>query len=141
MSTPACLSPSGPVPVAFVLLISLSLASACNSTSPELLDVCAGIECSGHGQCQAVDEQPGCVCDPGYHAEQLQCLENDVQDPCLGVGCSGHGQCVVQEGMPQCDCEPGYLAEGLRCVAEAVDDPCLGVDCSAHDTTARTGLN
>ena len=33
---------------------------------------------------------PRCECDPGFHAEGLQCIE-DQADPCEGVTCSGHG--------------------------------------------------
>lgn len=44
---------------------------------------CEGVTCSGHGSCRIVDGQAACICDAGYHAEGLYCVE-DV-DACAGI--------------------------------------------------------
>ncbi len=44
-------------------------------------DSCEGIDCSGHGTCEMSEGQPTCVCEQGFHAQGLACLENDDQDP------------------------------------------------------------
>jgi hypothetical protein len=44
-------------------------------------DPCAGVDCSDHGTCRAVDDLPTCDCDAGYrHAESTEGL-------CGGGGC------------------------------------------------------
>jgi hypothetical protein len=35
---------------------------------------CAGIDCDGHGRCDASSGAARCVCDAGYHAEGLACI-------------------------------------------------------------------
>jgi len=37
-------------------------------------DPCAGIDCSGHGQCVVVEDAAECNCDGGYHAVDLSCV-------------------------------------------------------------------
>ena len=44
---------------------------------------CEGVDCSGHGTCELEGGQSVCNCDPGYHAEGLDCLED--YDPCVGI--------------------------------------------------------
>ena len=46
-------------------------------------DPCAGVTCSGHGECAVVDREPQCLCDTGYHAEGLECVEDTVD--CAGA--------------------------------------------------------
>jgi hypothetical protein len=109
-----------------------SLIQGCGSGRIEDdIDACEGITCSGHGTCVENGGTIRCDCDPGYHAEGFECVENHG-DPCEGVGCSGHGQCVADDqGQPTCDCDSGYHAEGLECVEDG-QDPCEGVGCSGH---------
>ncbi len=78
-------------------------------------DPCEGVTCSGHGTCQVTGGQAECICDPGYHPENLECVPDD---PCEGVTCSGHGTCQVTGGQAECICDPGYHAQGLACVAD-----------------------
>ena len=46
-------------------------------------DPCLGVACSDHGTCVLVGEQASCVCDPGYHDEGLECVEDGevIEDP------------------------------------------------------------
>ena len=77
---------------------------------------CDGVTCSGHGTCRVSGGQAECVCDPGYHAQGLECVAD--ADPCDGVTCSGHGTCRVSGGQAECVCDPGYHAQGLACVED-----------------------
>jgi hypothetical protein len=69
------------------------------------VDLCAGIDCSGHGAC-VVDGQglAACDCDPGYEADGLACVSST--DPCAGIGCSGHGTCVNEAVPPVMSASP-----------------------------------
>ncbi len=64
-------------------------------------DVCLGVDCSGHGTCQETAGQAQCVCNDGYHAEGLACIEDD---PCQGVQCGANAHCV----SGACRCDDGY---------------------------------
>lgn len=100
------------------------------------IDPCSGVACAGHGFCAVAAGAAVCVCDPGHHAEELECIA-DV-DPCDGVACSGHGVCAVSEGAALCVCDDDYHAQGLECLADA--DPCAGVACSGHGTCVVSGV-
>ena len=101
-----------------------------NICEKETTDPCEGVDCSGHGDCALLDDEPVCVCDDGYHAEGLECVE-DAGTPCEGVDCSGHGSCAIdQNGDPLCVCDDGYHADGLSCVED--EDACEGETCSGH---------
>ncbi len=69
--------------------------------------VCVGIDCSGHGTCVDDGGVPQCVCDPGYHAEGLSCVENDTY--CETYTCwpiPPTGQTLCYEGAAQASCAP-----------------------------------
>jgi formylglycine-generating enzyme required for sulfatase activity len=55
--------------------------------------LCEGVYCSGHGTCKVQQGVPICVCDAGYHAEGLDCVEDcqpTCKDKCCGTdGCGG----------------------------------------------------
>jgi hypothetical protein len=85
----------------------------------------------------AGDGSAVCLCDQGYHAEGLECVENVEENPCEGVDCSGHGDCAVDGSDPVCICDRGYHVEGgTNCIQDP--DPCQGVDCSGFGTCAVT---
>jgi hypothetical protein len=105
-------------------------------------DLCADVDCSGHGTCAvAGGDTAVCLCDAGYHAEGTTCVENVVGDECRGVDCNTGGVCAVSGGAPICVCGPGFQALGpTTCVPdEPPPDPCDGVDCSGHGTCAVAG--
>lgn len=64
-------------------------------------DPCDGIECSGHGDCFTDGTSIACLCEPGYHAADLECVEDrdadveqeaDVCEPeCDGHTCGDDG--------------------------------------------------
>ncbi len=120
-----------------VLLGALGL-SGCTRQGYEPAEPCKDVLCGGHGECGvAGDGTAVCLCDTGYHAEGLECVENLEVDPCQGVDCSGHGDCAVDGSDPVCICHQGYHAEGeTNCIPDP--DPCQGVDCSGHGTCAVT---
>jgi subtilisin-like proprotein convertase family protein len=101
---------------------------------PEAPTPCREVTCSGHGSCAALDGQPICVCDEGYYAEGLACLEYVVQNPCEGITCSGYGICAVRNGQALCVCAQGYHTppdDRTNCVADV--HPCDGEDGSPCD--------
>jgi beta-glucanase (GH16 family) len=57
-------------------------------------DPCAGQICSGHGRCQVGGGAASCVCDPGFHASGLSCVQDsqsgDQPDPGMAFVPSGY---------------------------------------------------
>ena len=114
---------------------------ACQSTLEPLMDGCKSVDCSGHGECQIRGGKAVCICDQGYRAEGLACLENG--DLCDGVDCSWHGTCEDSSGWAICVCDPGYVQDGLSCVrGECADDedcddgnPCTDCYCNIDTYT------
>ncbi len=97
-------------------------------------DPCAGVTCSGHGDCMDVDGQAACRCREGFHAEGYDCKNNT---PCYKVTCSGHGTCIEDGAAPTCQCDQSYYPDGLTCI-EATS-PCDGVDCGEHGRCVDDG--
>jgi len=86
-------------------------------------DPCENVDCSGHGTCAVTGGDTAvCLCDPGYHAEGVTCVENVAGEECAGVSCSGHGRCVVvgdDPAYPVCICDEGFHNEGdTTCAAD-----------------------
>lgn len=122
-----------------VILATSFAASGCGGEGGEepVPDPCEGVDCSGRGTCVVEGGDASCRCESGYHAEGLECVENDP-DPCEEVSCGEHGTCVAEGEEPACQCDPGFHAEGLECVRDVMD-PCEGVDCSGHGTCFVAG--
>jgi hypothetical protein len=57
-----------------LVLVSLA-AGACEQSAA---DPCAGIACSGHGECIAGGAGPLCTCDPGFEPIGLECTEEGI---------------------------------------------------------------
>ncbi len=94
---------------------------------------CKDVTCSGHGTCIVENDAAKCNCQSGFHAEALECVEDETANPCKDVTCSGHGACVVENNAAKCDCNDGFHAEVLECVQDEVD-LCAGKTCSNHGT-------
>jgi hypothetical protein len=122
------------LPVAGLFLAALSSWTGCDGGGE---DSCQGVSCSDHGQCGLVDGRAVCLCEAGYQAEGLTCLETVSPcnpDPCLHGACAVDGAgftCACEAGYAgeRCDgCAQGYHAEGLRCLPDVVDacapNPC-----------------
>ncbi len=91
-------------------------------------DPCEEVSCGEHGSCAVSDGAAICICEAGYHAQDLACVAD--HDPCAEVSCSGHGICAILDGSAVCICDKGYHADDLTCIEDA--DPCDGVSCSDH---------
>ncbi|HSA23365.1 MAG TPA: metallophosphoesterase [Myxococcota bacterium] len=119
------------------LVCLAALAAACDGGG-EPADPCAGVTCSGLGDCAVLGgSEPVCVCRDGHHAEGLTCVPDS--DACQDVACGGHGDCVLQAGAALCVCDIGYHADGLVCVENDPLDPCAAVDCSGHGQCRAEG--
>jgi len=46
--------------------------------SDAVVDLCDGVDCSGHGTCVVTAGSAGCDCEPGYHAEGVSCVADSV---------------------------------------------------------------
>lgn len=74
-------------------------------------DLCEGVECSGHGICDVREDEAVCLCETGYHAEDLECIADP--ESCTASTCNNHGECDDSSGDLVCDCDDGYT--GDRC--------------------------
>jgi hypothetical protein len=101
-------------------------------------DPCKGIDCSGHGSCVLLDGEPLCMCDSGYHAAGLACVEN--RGNCEGVKCDNPParHCVDQDTLRvyqspgTClDRECHYDFQDTTCPEGCLDGVCIAVphDC------------
>lgn len=73
---------------------------------------CAGVVC-GPGICGTLDGAAVCLCDSGFQAEGLTCVDPCASNPCAGWGRGA--RCVVIDGQRQCQCGPGSSASGGGC--------------------------
>jgi hypothetical protein len=121
-----------------LLLAGLACGAAGCDEGSQTSALCDQVTCGGHGACLLIQGAPSCLCEPGYHAEGLNCVEDGTTGPCFEVDCSGHGQCIEVAGAATCQCFAGYHAEGLACVEDPVD-PCDGVSCSGHGECIVSG--
>ncbi len=79
---------------------------------PPAADPCDGVDCSGHGTCSVIADEPSCDCEPGYAPQGTSCV---FVPACLGVDCGAHGTCVASGSGSSCACDTGYT--GPTCAA------------------------
>ncbi len=108
---------------AILSLWTLSGSCGDDSSGSNPTQACEGVTCSGHGTCALLpDESTICVCDPGFHSAQMDCVQDQPGEECSGVNCSGHGTCIVAQSdapYPVCICDEGYHAEAAtNCVSD-----------------------
>ncbi len=120
----------------FLFLIAVLFLFSCggDDTPNNEKGLCDDVTCSNHGKCYVLNDVAKCLCDTGYHAEALECIENGVTNPCTGITCSDKGTCENNNGTAICNCQNGYHAEGLTCVENNIENPCTGVTCSGKGT-------
>ncbi|TNF30525.1 MAG: hypothetical protein EP329_13670, partial [Deltaproteobacteria bacterium] len=128
----------GVIVVLGTLGATAALTSGCDSSSGAS---CDGVDCAGHGSCYVNGSDAVCVCEAGYVADGLACVEVS----CEGLACD-HGVCAVTGTSARCACQPGwdgdacdacavgFERDGERCVAIA--DPCDPNPCHGHGTCA-----
>jgi hypothetical protein len=133
---------------AVVLSALLSVFPGCDCDgAATATDPCAGIDCSGHGECVPLPFALGayCACESGYHPADRGrvCVPNDTTNPCAGVDCGGHGYCGASPaGLPVCVCFPGYHVDdsGLWCIPDAPPPDGGGdADAGEEDTGPESG--
>ena len=96
---------------------------------------CEDVRCSDQGLCAVVDGKPVCVCNPGFHSDGLDCVEDT--DPCAPFACTGHGTCGLVASQPSCLCEDGFHDLGpTECERDVW--PCDGVDCDGNGVCGIT---
>ncbi len=100
--------------------------------------VCAGVDCSLHGRCVAVDGAPRCDCDPGFLARGLVCHPDwcralaCVRGTCVQSAFEGECQCLAGWAGALCDaCAEGYHLDNADCAPDApcAQDPCVHGRC------------
>ncbi len=100
---PAGTSSSGPDPV------SSEGGDSSSSDSSGPGDPCLEVDCGEHGQCQPIDGEPTCACDPGWIPDGLGCLED---------GCPG-SRCLWVDALEGDDTNPGTKAAPIQTLARA----------------------
>ncbi|HNT29290.1 MAG TPA: hypothetical protein PKH10_14060, partial [bacterium] len=97
------------VPIVTVIaLFFLLLVVACDKSATQ--GPCDGIDCSGHGTCDATSGRAVCICDENYHPNGLlECIADT--DPCEGVDCDEWESCV----NGSCDPLPGKCNDKDDC--------------------------
>lgn len=74
---------------------------------PQMMDACAAVSCSSHGNCTVVRGNPTCACESGYHAEGLSCVPNACVRQCGSRVCGGSdgcgGTCGTCSGTDTCN--------------------------------------
>ncbi len=80
--------------------------------------VCEGVSC-GNGDCVDVGGVAACDCDPGWHAEELACVQDTPPDPCDTVMCGANAAC--DQGV--CECNQGYEGDPVAgCTSISTDE-------------------
>ena len=80
--------------------------------------VCAGMTCSGHGQCLPLYDAPYCKCDNGFYLTgTTTCADASVSAPCNPNPCvePDKGTCDVAGAKAVCSCSPGFYDVGGVC--------------------------
>lgn len=136
------------VRIAGALLGAVIVLSGCSGEASPEIDgdggtlSCDGIDCGGRGECVESDGPARCVCESGFIASGLNCLD----DPCSPDPCS-YGQCRITGDLALCACDRGYAgdtcnrcddgfhAENGKCVEgdPCKEDPCVFGVCSLID--------
>ncbi len=85
---------------------------------------CAGVDCSGHGECQVFSGKATCACKTGYagdHCDQCAVGYQLVRDGSCELGsecrerfCSGQGDCQLRGDDLVCDCDTGTSGENCE---------------------------
>ena len=96
-----------------------------NICEKEYINPCNNITCSDHGRCALALDKIVCICDEGYHSDELNCIED--QDPCKDIDCGTNGVCEVVKNDTICNCNEGY--EGERCEIVVNIDYCKDLPC------------
>ena len=65
--------------VLFAISVGTVISSGCTEDGVPL-QVCEGVECSQHGDCEVRDGQAMCVCEEGFVANGMECIEVNAED-------------------------------------------------------------
>ncbi|XP_043227529.1 nidogen-like isoform X1 [Amphibalanus amphitrite] len=96
---------------------------------------CGDFFCHSHASCVEVElGRPGCVCDPGFYGNGLECRAAEQQgNLCQSANdCGPNAECIFADwaGGNVCVCLQGYFGDGMRCVvATPLAVLCGGVEC------------
>src|SRR3954468_7392782 len=122
--------------------------SAGTSTGGSGSELCSGVDCSGHGVCDAASGAPICTCDAGYvqsPSDATACVDVDECAVANG-GCDSLTTCSNVPGTRTCGaCPPAYDGDGASgCVPHGCNgapDPscaCIKVAPGGDDALAVT---
>lgn len=98
---------------------------------------CDGVTCSGHGECDVLDEVATCLCYDGYESDGLACKKDTsaCTATCGEFECGTHGDCNCGS------CATGFKCDGSKCVACAKEDnfKCYQGDLWWYDDCSNRG--
>lgn len=107
-------------------LAALGLLVAGCPGSEDPLESCEGITCGDHGECDDSSGEAVCVCDEGYHAENMICVEDDTGKKRTGEECTDSGDCQSGWCLKYTGQDTGYCS--LR-------------DCQGNDACVNYGAD
>ncbi len=102
----------------------LAIGLAACGTDAGSGDACAGVACSGHGECVARDNSASCICDTGFVQQGLTCVDGGgdsdsdsdsetdtgAQPADCDAFCSPAVACGIYDDSPQCTAHCGCLS-------------------------------
>lgn len=134
--------------ISFTLLTCMMLLfAACGNDASSQGDPCAGVLCSGYGDCVVDAGAARCACQANYVAVELECRpalckeSTCIHGQCLEPAKSATCACFEGYTGPTCaDCAAGYSRRDLLCVKTdgCAIDPCAHGECKAQGDTAFT---
>jgi len=71
-------------------------------------ELCKDITCSSKGKCLVKSDKATCVCDTGYHNEELNCIKDGETNPCNDKTCINNSHCTVEDNKAICVCDSNY---------------------------------
>ena len=123
--------------LSLILICCLMIFAIACSKSPNK-HPCDGVDCSGHGVCDASSGRAVCNCDEGYvPSGTLQCIESSVDEACADIECDEwefceNGSCHVKQGR----CSENSDCQSNKCNMEThkceYTGPCEGITCNNH---------
>lgn len=121
-------------PIGIAMIVCFCSFSGCQDAS----ELCDEIECSGHGLCVVLDEEPTCSCDRGYVPDGLNCVRERTSSTYDSTTSSSDNEGTNNSSTSTNNAveEPECTSDG-QCRGRCVDEDC--VECRTDDDCQSYG--